>query len=65
MARTTRTLRTELPTEVWDRLTDEAKEAGIPLARFTRDLIVTRDKKRQARLRQAAAARRVSGNSDG
>lgn len=62
MARTTRTLRTELPTDVWDRLADEAKVAGVPLGRFTRDLIVTRDRKRVARLNQQAAARRVSGN---
>lgn len=50
MARTTRTLRTELPVEVWDRLAAEAAEAGLPLGRFARNLIESRDAKRQARL---------------
>jgi macrodomain Ter protein organizer (MatP/YcbG family) len=44
--RTTRTLRTDLPNDVWDRLADEARDAGVPLARFVRNLIVARDAKK-------------------
>lgn len=56
MARTTRTLRTDLPVEVWDRLAAEAAAAGVPLARFARNLIVDRDTRRQARLSDPGAS---------
>jgi hypothetical protein len=46
MPRTTRTLRTELPADVWDRLADEAAAAGIPLGRLVRQLIVARDRRK-------------------
>ncbi len=45
----TRTIRTELPTDVWDRFALEADEAGVPMARLLRDLIVKRDSKRVSR----------------
>lgn len=43
MAKTTRTVRAELPVGVWDRLAAEAAEAGVPLGTFLRRLIVKRD----------------------
>jgi hypothetical protein len=43
MARSTRTIRAELPTAVWDRLADEAASKNVPLGRLLRDLIVARD----------------------
>lgn len=46
MARTTKTLRTDLPLDVWGRLADEAHEKGITIGRLTRDLIVARDAKK-------------------
>lgn len=46
MARTTRTLRTSIPTDVWDRLAAEAADKGIPLGRHLHNLIVARDSKR-------------------
>jgi hypothetical protein len=46
MPRTTRTLRTELPADVWQRLADEAAVTGIPLARLVRQLIVARDRRK-------------------
>lgn len=56
MAPKNRTIRTDIPTEVWDRLADEAAAQGIPLGRFLKNLIVTRDAKRQARLAQQQGA---------
>lgn len=49
MARTTRTIRADIPIDVWDRLAAEAAAAGIPLGRLLRNLVVARDTKRQAR----------------
>lgn len=46
MARSTRTLRTEVPNDVFDRLAAEAADAGIPLGRLLRQLIVARDRKK-------------------
>lgn len=46
MARSTRTIRTDLPTDVWGRLEDEAREKNITLARHLRNLIVARDAKK-------------------
>jgi hypothetical protein len=46
MSKSTRTLRTELPTEVWDRLAAEAAAAGVPLGRYARELFVKRDTKK-------------------
>lgn len=43
MARTTRTLRCDLPIDVWDRLAADAAAAGVPIGRYTRDLIIARD----------------------
>lgn len=49
MARTTRTIRADIPTDVWDRLAAEAAEKDIPLGRHLRNLIVNRDAKIQAK----------------
>lgn len=49
MAKNFRTLRTDLPNDVWDRLAEEAAAAGVPLGRFARNLFVARDAKRQAK----------------
>jgi hypothetical protein len=46
MARTTRTIRTDLPLDVWDRLDAEAAAKNIPIGRHLRNLITTRDAKR-------------------
>jgi macrodomain Ter protein organizer (MatP/YcbG family) len=46
VSRTTRTIRTDLPVEVWDRLAEEAAAKGIPLGRLLRQLIVARDKRK-------------------
>lgn len=46
MARTTRTIRAELPIPVWDRLADEAAAKGIPIGTHLRNLIETRDAKK-------------------
>lgn len=46
MARTTRTIRADLPVEVWDRLAAEAAASGVPLGRYLRNLIVRRDEKK-------------------
>lgn len=42
-----RTLRTDLPADVWDRLAAEAAAKGLTLAAHARNLIVARDKKQQ------------------
>lgn len=47
MPRTTRTIRADIPTDVWDRLAAEAAAAGVPLGRHLRNLIVRRDAKQQ------------------
>lgn len=47
--KTTKTLRTDLPVEVWDRLEAEAASKGKKIGTYLRDLIVARDEKRQAR----------------
>lgn len=44
--RRNRTIRTDIPTDVWDRLAAEAADKGIPLGRHLKNLIVNRDKKR-------------------
>jgi hypothetical protein len=46
MARTTRTLRVELPEAVWSRLNDEAADKGLSLGTHARRLIVARDKRK-------------------
>lgn len=48
-AKNKRTIRTDLPTPVWDRLADEAAALGIPVGRHLHNLIVARDKRRQER----------------
>lgn len=53
MPRTTRTIRADIPTEVWDRLAAEAAAAGVPLGRYLRNLIVSRDTKRLNRKDQS------------
>lgn len=42
-------LRTDLPDDVWDRLDAEAKEAGMKIGLYLKQLIIERDKKRQTR----------------
>lgn len=46
MARTTRTIRTDLPIPVWDRLAAEAAARDIPLGRHLANLIKARDAKK-------------------
>jgi hypothetical protein len=46
MPRTTRTIRADIPNDVWDRLAAEAQSKGVPLGRHLRNLIVTRDTKK-------------------
>lgn len=46
MPRNTRTIRADIPNDVWDRLADEAAAHGIPLGRHLRNLIVSRDAKK-------------------
>lgn len=36
----TRTLRQNMPVEVWDRLAVLAREAGVPIGVYTRDVLV-------------------------
>lgn len=48
MPRTTRTIRADIPTDVWDRFAAEAAAAGVPIGRYLRNLIVARDRKRTA-----------------
>lgn len=43
MPRSNRTIRADIPADVWDRLAAEAAEKGIPLGRLLRNLIVARD----------------------
>lgn len=57
--RTTRTIRADIPVEVWDRLAAEAAEKGVPLGRLLRNLIVTRDAKKHG-----ATDSTVSRNGD-
>lgn len=40
-----RTIRADIPSDVWDRLAAEAGAKGIPLGRHLRNLIVARDAK--------------------
>lgn len=49
MARTTKTIRADLPIDVWDRLAAEAAAKGMPLGRHLRNLIVARDKRQQSK----------------
>lgn len=60
-----RMIRLRVPSEVYDALVEESSEAGTTLAPFVRGLIVSRHRKRKARLNQTAAARRVSRNGEG
>lgn len=46
MARTTRTIRADIPADVWERLAAEADERGVRLGTLLRQLIVARDAKR-------------------
>lgn len=41
----TKTIRADIPADVWDRLDAEASAKGVPLGRHLRNLIVARDKK--------------------
>lgn len=41
--RTTRTLRTDLPVDVWERFNAEAAARGVPVGRHLRNLMVARD----------------------
>lgn len=45
MAKTQRTIRTDIPIPVWDRLAAEAAAKNIPLGRHLKNLIVARDAK--------------------
>ena len=47
-ARTTRTMRTDLPADVWDRLAAEAAAHGRPVGAYLRDLIVARDTRKHS-----------------
>lgn len=47
--RSTKPIRADIPTDVWDRLADEATAAGVPLGRYLRNLIVRRDEKRHGK----------------
>lgn len=49
--RTTRTMRCDLPVDVWDRLAAEAADAGVPVGRYLRDLIVARDERKHAKMK--------------
>jgi macrodomain Ter protein organizer (MatP/YcbG family) len=42
-----RTVRADIPTDVWDRLAVEAAAKGVPLGRHLANLIVARDRKRR------------------
>lgn len=42
----TRTIRADIPNDVWDRLAAEAAAKGVPLGRLLRSLIVARDTKK-------------------
>ena len=46
MARSTRTIRADIPNDVWDRLAAEAAASNITLGTLLRRLIVARDRKR-------------------
>lgn len=43
--RSTRTIRADIPTDVWDRLAAEAAEKGVPLGRLLRSMLVSRDRR--------------------
>lgn len=43
MARNFRTIRADIPNDVWDNLAAEAAAKGIPLGRLLRNLLVSRD----------------------
>lgn len=42
----TRTLRADIPNDVWDRFAEEARAKGITVGTHLRQLLVARDKKR-------------------
>ena len=44
-----RTIRADIPADVWDRLAAEAEEQNKPLGRHLADLIVARDTRKQDR----------------
>lgn len=45
-AKSKRTIRADIPADVWDRLSAEAASKGIPLGRLLAALIVARDARR-------------------
>ena len=46
MPRSTRTIRADIPNDVWERFASDAAKAGVPMGRHLRNLLIARDTKR-------------------